>query len=126
MPSQIVSDTQESGVIHEEVPKPPVEAPKENGTPVEVESRDTNITGINNEVKTEPPSTSHSTSPADLLADLLGPLAIEGPPAVEQNPTQGLNSNQSPVGDLALATLDDQSNSVQVLVYSYFFCQAVC
>ncbi|AQL10000.1 AP-2 complex subunit alpha-2 [Zea mays] len=116
MPSQIVSDTQESGVIHEEVPNPPVEAPKENGTPVEVESRDTNITGINNEVKTEPPSTSHSTSPADLLADLLGPLAIEGPPAVEQNPTQGLNSNQSPVGDLALATLDDQSNSVQPIV----------
>lgn len=125
MPSQTVSDTQESGVIYEEAPKPPVEAPKENGTPVEVESRDTNITEINNEIKAEPPSTSHSTSPADLLADLLGPLAIEGPPAVEQNPAQGLNANQSPVDDLALATLEDQSNSVQVLVYSYFLCQAL-
>lgn len=127
MPSQTVSDTQESGVSYEEAPKPPVEAPKENGTPVEVQNRDTNITEINNEIKAEPPSTSHSTSPGDLLlADLLGPLAIEGPPAVEQNPTQGLNSNRSPVGDLALATLDDQSNSVQVLVYSYFLSQAVC
>ncbi|KAG0553166.1 hypothetical protein BDA96_01G571300 [Sorghum bicolor] len=116
MPSQTVSDTQESGVIYEEAPKPPVEAPKENGTPVEVESRDTNITEINNEIKAEPPSTSHSTSPADLLADLLGPLAIEGPPAVEQNPAQGLNANQSPVDDLALATLEDQSNSVQPTV----------
>ncbi|CAD6201602.1 unnamed protein product [Miscanthus lutarioriparius] len=116
MPSQTVSDTQESGVIYEEAPKPPVEAPKENGTPVEVESRDTNITEINNEIKAEPPSTSQSTSPADLLADLLGPLAIEGPPAVEQNRAQGLNANQNPVGDMALATLDDQSNSVQPIV----------
>ncbi|ONL92847.1 AP-2 complex subunit alpha-2 [Zea mays] len=117
MPSQTVSDTQESGVSYEEAPKPPVEAPKENGTPVEVQNRDTNITEINNEIKAEPPSTSHSTSPGDLLlADLLGPLAIEGPPAVEQNPAQGLNANQSPAGDLALATLDDQSNSVQPIV----------
>lgn len=115
MPSQTVSDIQESSATYEEAPNPPVEAPKENG-PVEVESNATNITEINNEIKVEPPSTSRSTSPADLLADLLGPLAIEAPPAVEQHPAQGLDTNQSPVGDLALATLEDQSNSVQPIV----------
>jgi len=115
MPSQTVSDIQESSATYEEAPNPPVEAPKENG-PVEVESNATNITEINNEIKVEPPSTSRSTSPADLLADLLGPLAIEAPPAVEQHPAQGLDANQSPVGHLALATLEDQSNSVQPIV----------
>ncbi|KAG2555318.1 hypothetical protein PVAP13_9KG560600 [Panicum virgatum] len=115
MPRQTVSDVQESSATYEEAPNPPVEAPKENG-PVEVESNATNITEINNEIKVEPPSTSRSTSPADLLADLLGPLAIEAPPAVEQHPAQGLDANQSPVGDLALATLEDQSNSVQPIV----------
>ncbi|RLN15607.1 AP-2 complex subunit alpha-2-like [Panicum miliaceum] len=115
MPSQTVSDIQESSATYEEAPNPPVEAPKENG-PVEVESNATNVTDINNEIKVEPPSTSRSTSPADLLADLLGPLAIEAPPAVEQHPAQGLDANQSPVGDLALATLEDQSNSVQPIV----------
>ncbi|RLN38657.1 AP-2 complex subunit alpha-2-like [Panicum miliaceum] len=115
MPSQTVSDIQESSATYEEASNPSVEAPKENG-PVEVESNATNITEINNEIKVEPPSTSRSTSPADLLADLLGPLAIEAPPAVEQHPAQGLDANQSPVGDLALATLEDQSNSVQPTV----------
>ncbi|WVZ55142.1 hypothetical protein U9M48_005842 [Paspalum notatum var. saurae] len=116
MPSQNVSEIQESGATYEEVPNPPIEVPKENGTPVEVESKATNITEINNEINVEPPSTSRSTSPADLLADLLGPLAIEGPPAIEQHPAQGLDANQSPVGDLALATLEDQSNAVQPIV----------
>lgn len=125
VPSQTVSDIPESSATHEEAPNPAVEAPKENG-PVEVESKATDISEINHETKVEPPSTSRSTSPADLLADLLGPLAIEGPPAVEQYPAQGLDTNQSPVGDLALATLEDQSNSVQVLVYSFFLCLAVC
>ncbi|CAN6285989.1 unnamed protein product [Urochloa humidicola] len=115
IPSQTVSDIPESSATYEEAPNPPVEAPKENG-PVEVESKATNITEIINETKVEPPSTSRSTSPADLLADLLGPLAIEGPPAVEQYPAQGLEATQSPVGDLALATLEDQSNSVQPTV----------
>jgi AP-2 complex subunit alpha len=124
MPSQTVSDIQESSATYEEAPNPAVEAPKENG-PVEV-SEAAIITEINNEAKVEPPSTSRSTSPADLLADLLGPLAIEGPPAVEQYPAQRLDVNQSPVGDLALATLEDQSNSVQVLIYSYCLHLAVC
>ncbi|KAF2936893.1 AP-2 complex subunit alpha-2 [Oryza sativa Japonica Group] len=111
MPSQNI--TEESNVAYEE---PPVEIPKENGAPVEVESKVENIPETNIESKVEPPA-AHPASQADLLADLLGPLAIEGPPAaVEQNPVQGLETNQSPVGDLALATLEDQSNSVQPIV----------
>ncbi|XP_062209591.1 AP-2 complex subunit alpha-1-like [Phragmites australis] len=116
MPSQTISDIQESSATYEEPPKPPIETPKENGSPLEVESKATNITEVNIESKVEPPSTSHPASPADLLADLLGPLAIEGPPAVEQQPAQGLEANQSSVGDLTLATLEDQSNSVQPIV----------
>lgn len=109
-----ICDIQDSNVTYEE---PPVEIPKENGAPVEVESKVENIPETNIESKVEPPAV-HPASQADLLADLLGPLAIEGPPAaVEQNPVQGLETNQSPVGDLALATLEDQSNSVQVHVY---------
>lgn len=115
MPSQNVPEIQESGATYEEAPKPPIEPPKENGAPVELESKATNVPEIN-ETKVEPPSTSRSTSPADLLADLLGPLAIEGPPAVEKHPAQGLDANQNPVGDMALATLEDQSNSVQPIV----------
>nr|CAB3502257.1 unnamed protein product [Digitaria exilis] len=115
VPSQTVSDIPESSATYEEVSNPTVEALKENG-PVEVESKATDISEINHQTKVEPPSTSRSTSPADLLADLLGPLAIEGPPAAEQYPVQGLDANQSPVGDLALATLEDQSNSVQPIV----------
>ncbi|KAL6660266.1 hypothetical protein ACP70R_002388 [Stipagrostis hirtigluma subsp. patula] len=116
MPSQTISDTQESSATYEEAPKPPIETPRENGAPLEVESRATDITEVNIENKVEPPSTSHSASPADLLADLLGPLAIEGPPPVEQHPAQGLEATQSSVGDLALATLEDQSTSVQPIV----------
>ncbi|TVU48647.1 hypothetical protein EJB05_08288 [Eragrostis curvula] len=116
MPSQTSSDIQESTPTYEQAPKPPVETPKENGAPFDVESKATSIPEINIESKVEPPSTSHSASPADLLADLLGPLAIEGPPPVEQHPAQVSEANQSSVGDLALATLDDQSNSVQPIV----------
>lgn len=108
-----ICDIQESNASYEETV---LEAPKENGAPVEVESKVEIITETAAESKVVPP-TSHSPSQADLLADLLGPLAIEGPPAaVEQNPVQGLEANESPVGDLALATLDDQSNSVQPIV----------
>lgn len=111
MPSQNIAE--ESNVSYEETV---LEAPKENGAPVEVESKVEIITETVAERKVVPP-TSHSPSQADLLADLLGPLAIEGPPAaVEQNPVQGLDANESPVGDLALATLEDQSNSVQPIV----------
>lgn len=53
----------------------------------------------------------------DLLGDLLGPLAIEGPPVVaipsEQNLVSDLESAPSTVGALALATLTEEENSVQ-------------
>ncbi|KAM3262936.1 hypothetical protein ACQJBY_053221 [Aegilops geniculata] len=111
MPSQNIAE--ESNVSHEETA---VEAPKENGAPVEVQRNVEIITEPAPVSKVEPPA-SRPASQADLLADLLGPLAIEGPPAaVEQIPAQGLEANQSPVGDLALATLEDQSNSVQPIV----------
>jgi AP-2 complex subunit alpha len=109
-----IYDIQENSASYEETVS---EAPKENGGPVEVERKVEIITETVPESKVEPP-TSHSPSQADLLADLLGPLAIEGPPAaVEQNPVQVLEANQTPIGDLALATLDDQSSAVQVLLH---------
>ncbi|CAM0870971.1 unnamed protein product [Alopecurus aequalis] len=91
IPSQNIAE--ESNVSYEETA---LEAPKENGAPVEAESKVDLITETAAESKVEPP-TSHPPSQADLLADLLGPLAIEGPPAaVEQNPVQGLEANQMP------------------------------
>ncbi|XP_058087296.1 AP-2 complex subunit alpha-1-like [Magnolia sinica] len=55
--------------------------------------------------------------PADLLGDLLGPLAIEGPPGAtvpaEQTLISGLDSGSSASDALALAPVDEQSNSVQ-------------
>ncbi|ERN13229.1 AP-2 complex subunit alpha-1 [Amborella trichopoda] len=54
---------------------------------------------------------------ADLLGDLLSPLAIEGPTAAsvssEQNLMPGLESGPDAVGALALTTVEEQSNSVQ-------------
>ncbi|VAI11768.1 unnamed protein product [Triticum turgidum subsp. durum] len=82
MPSQNIAE--ESNVIHEETA---VEAPKENGAPVEVQRNVEIITEPAPVSKVEPPA-SRPASQADLLADLLGPLAIEGPPAaVEQTPS---------------------------------------
>ncbi|XP_072988397.1 AP-2 complex subunit alpha-2-like [Typha latifolia] len=57
---------------------------------------------------------------ADILGDLLGPLAIEGPSAgavpAEQNLISGLDATTTAAGPLALATLDDQSSSIQPIV----------
>ncbi|XP_038977047.1 AP-2 complex subunit alpha-1-like isoform X2 [Phoenix dactylifera] len=57
---------------------------------------------------------------ADFLGDLLGPLAIEGPPAAtvsaEQNMISGLEATPNAADALALATVGDQSNSVQPIV----------
>ncbi|KAJ8640070.1 hypothetical protein MRB53_016764 [Persea americana] len=53
---------------------------------------------------------------ADLLGDLLGPLAIEGPPIAassEQNLVSGLDTVPSASDALALAPVVEQSNSVQ-------------
>ncbi|XP_031500109.1 AP-2 complex subunit alpha-2-like [Nymphaea colorata] len=53
----------------------------------------------------------------DLLGDLLGPLAIEGPPdtsaIIDQNLVSGLGTSSSTIDELALATLGEQPNSVQ-------------
>ncbi|KAF3794602.1 ALPHA-ADR AP-2 complex subunit alpha-1 [Nymphaea thermarum] len=53
----------------------------------------------------------------DLLGDLLGPLAIEGPPdtsaTIEQNLVSGLGTSSSTIDELALATVGEQPNSVQ-------------
>ncbi|KAF8403200.1 hypothetical protein HHK36_011299 [Tetracentron sinense] len=58
-----------------------------------------------------------ATPSADLLGDLLGPLAIEGPPGVavpaEQNPSPGLEGVPNAADALALAHIEEQSNSVQ-------------
>ncbi|XP_077241206.1 AP-2 complex subunit alpha-1-like [Tasmannia lanceolata] len=53
----------------------------------------------------------------DLLGDLLGPLAIEGPPGAgvptEQNMVSGLEASPNESDALALAPIGEQSNSVQ-------------
>ena len=57
---------------------------------------------------------------ADLLGDLLGPLAIEGPPGTtpseEQNPISGYEDVPNSADALALSTLTEQSDAVQVLM----------
>lgn len=62
-----------------------------------------------------------SPSPsADLLGDLLGPLAIEGPPGAaaptEQHVIPASEGDPNPADALALAPVDEQTNSVQVLL----------
>lgn len=53
----------------------------------------------------------------DLLGDLLGPLAIEGMPVatIAAVPASGFEAVSSTVGALALATIGEESNSVQVV-----------
>lgn len=65
--------------------------------------------------KVDPQSVAPS---ADLLGDLLGPLAIEGPPAVptEEHAIPATEGDPNPADALALAPVDEQKNSVQVLL----------
>ncbi|XP_078429470.1 AP-2 complex subunit alpha-1-like [Wolffia australiana] len=80
---------------------------------------------INQTTSPEPPS-------ADLLGDLLGPLAIEGPPAPavasgEQIRAPETGPSPSPVDALALALLSDQtSTGVQPIVSINERFQALC
>lgn len=68
----------------------------------------------------QPPST---PSP-DLLGDLLGPLAIEGPPGTapqsDLRVASGLEGG-SDLDALAIAPVEDQSNTVQVPFFFVFF-----
>lgn len=62
-------------------------------------------------VDPQPPS-------ADLLSDLLGPLAIEGPPGAvqsEQN-VPGVDGVPSAADTAAIVPIEEQLNTVQVLV----------
>ncbi|KAJ0968600.1 hypothetical protein J5N97_025517 [Dioscorea zingiberensis] len=88
----------------------PVKMPSQN---MEGSSPDQAMTKVNGTVDKIDPEPAPS---ADLLGDLLGPLAIEGPPGTavseEQNPVSGLESPNS-ADALALSTLSEQSDSVQ-------------
>lgn len=80
----------------------------------EANSRDQEVSkenGVVGKVDAEP-----APSP-NLLGDLLGPLAGEGPPyaatAAEHNVIPGAEATPDTVGALALATVADESNAVQ-------------
>ncbi|KAH7667049.1 Clathrin/coatomer adaptor adaptin-like N-terminal protein [Dioscorea alata] len=63
---------------------------------------------------------------ADLLGDLLGPLAIEGPlgttPSEEQNPISGYEATPNSADALALSTLTEESDAVQACISDYQGC----
>ncbi|RRT77425.1 hypothetical protein B296_00028636 [Ensete ventricosum] len=99
-----------------EMPKFPER--QEAGTQGQASSREQGMTDENGSINKVVPQ---DTPSADLLGDLLGPLAIEGPPVptvpVEQkdkNLLSALEATSEEAGPLALATVDDQPNSVQV------------
>lgn len=58
---------------------------------------------------------------ADLLGDLLGPLAIEGPPSNTVQPQQnidlGLEGDPNAFEATAIVPVGEQPNSVQVLLW---------
>ncbi|KAJ8499682.1 hypothetical protein OPV22_010234 [Ensete ventricosum] len=92
----------------------------EAGTQGQASSREQGMTDENGSINKVVPQ---DTPSADLLGDLLGPLAIEGPPVptvpVEQkdkNLLSALEATSEEAGPLALATVDDQPNSVQPIV----------
>ncbi|XP_002527437.2 AP-2 complex subunit alpha-1 isoform X1 [Ricinus communis] len=70
----------------------------------------TRANGTLNKVDPQPPS-------ADLLGDLLGPLAIEGPPEAatqsEQNPVSRMEGVPSAVDAAAIVPVGEQTNSVE-------------
>lgn len=68
--------------------------------------------GILSKVDPQPPS-------ADLLGDLLAPLAIEGPPGdtvqSEHNSVSGLEGGPDAVDGSAIVAIEEQTNTVQVM-----------
>ena len=74
--------------------------------------------GTLSKVDSQPPS-------ADLLGDLLGPLAIEGPPGAtvqsEHNAVSGLKGGPDAVDGSAIVPVEEQTNTVQVLLSHIMF-----
>ncbi|KAK8683384.1 hypothetical protein V6N13_039445 [Hibiscus sabdariffa] len=66
--------------------------------------------GASSKVDPQPPS-------ADLLSDILGPLAIEGPPGAtvqsEHNAVSGLEGDSDAVDGSAIVVVEEQTNTVQ-------------
>lgn len=94
---------------------------QEASTQGQASSREQGMTDENGSINKVVPQDAPS---ADLLGDLLGPLAIEGPqvPTVpgeqkDKNLLSALEATPEEAGPLALATVDDQPNSVQVSYY---------
>ncbi|CAL9153946.1 unnamed protein product [Musa hybrid cultivar] len=92
----------------------------EASTQGQASSREQGMTDENGSINKVVPQDAPS---ADLLGDLLGPLAIEGPqvPTVpgeqkDKNLLSALEATPEEAGPLALATVDDQPNSVQPIV----------
>ncbi|XP_074573018.1 AP-2 complex subunit alpha-1-like [Curcuma longa] len=84
---------------------------------VQVNSQDPELSHENGSINAVVPQDVQS---ADLLGDLLGPLAIEGPPSPavpaehkDRSLLSALEGTPEAAGPLALATVDDQPNSVQ-------------
>lgn len=77
--------------------------------------------GTLSKVDPQPPS-------ADLLGDLLGPLAIEGPPSTDvqsqQTIVSGLEDVPNTIEAAAIVPFGEQTNSVQVLTVIMRFCIA--
>ncbi|WOL06225.1 AP-2 complex subunit alpha-1-like [Canna indica] len=83
-------------------------------------SRDQELSNENGSINKVVPQ---EVSSADLLGDLLGPLAIEGPPVPagpveqkDQSLLSALEATPEAAGPLALAIVDDQPNSIQPIV----------
>ncbi|XP_020703609.1 AP-2 complex subunit alpha-2 [Dendrobium catenatum] len=89
-----------------------VKIPSQNMEASSVDQGRTEVYGAVSKVDPE------AASSADLLGDLLGPLAIEGPPnaLIEEEQSQGIEANPSSPGALALAALGDQPNSAQPII----------
>ncbi|XP_010278259.1 PREDICTED: AP-2 complex subunit alpha-1-like isoform X2 [Nelumbo nucifera] len=92
----------------------PVKVPSINNN-AEANTADRGLTEVNGTLSRVDPQS--ATPSADLLSDLLGPLAIEGPPSAaapdDQNLISGLEGVSNSSDALALAPLEEQSNSVQ-------------
>ncbi|KAK1322643.1 AP-2 complex subunit alpha-1 [Acorus calamus] len=107
--SLVVTDQRPANGSHPPSQLSLVRMPSQNMDPSLGDQETTQANGILTKVDPQPAQS------GDVLGDLLGTLAIEGPPGASMQPEQnsGLEATASPIGDLALAPLDGQPNSVQ-------------